>query len=169
MSLSEIAVPTFVQFIGSLSAVLDKAAAYASEKKIDPGVLVGLRLTPDMYPLSRQVQLASDFAKGTVARLAGVEAPKYPDDEKTIDELKARLAKTLAFVQSVDPKAIDGAQERDIVFPVGPNTRTLKGSIYLLHYALPQFYFHVTTAYNILRHCGVGIGKRDFIGQVPSA
>jgi hypothetical protein len=170
MQLSAIAVPTFEQVIGSLTAILDKAAAHAAAKKIDPAVLIGSRLAPDMYPLSRQVQLVSDFAKGVAARLGGVEMPRYADDETTIDALKARLAKTLAFVRSIDPAAIDAAADKDVSFPAGPDrTRTLKGSVYFLHYALPQFYFHATTAYDILRHNGIEIGKRDFIGQIPGA
>ncbi len=168
MSLSEIAVPTFVQLLGSVSNVLDKAAAHAKARTIDPAVLLGTRLFPDMFPLARQVQLASDFAKGTTARLAGMEPPKYADEEKTIDELKARLTKTVEFVSSLDRGVIDAAVDKDITFPAGGGTqRTLKGKDYLVLSGLPNFYFHVTTAYNILRHCGVEIGKRDFLGRPP--
>ena len=170
MSLSEIAVPTFVRLLGSLSGFLDKAAAHAEAKKIDPAVLLGTRLFPDMFPLARQVQLASDFAKGTTARLAALEPPKYPDEEKTFEELKARLSKTIEFIKSLDHAVISAAADRDITFPAGGGTqRTLKGMDYLVLSGLPNFYFHVTTAYNILRHCGVELGKRDFLGVSASA
>jgi uncharacterized protein len=163
MSLSEIAVPTFT-LLGSLSGILDKAAAHAEAKKIDPAVLLGTRLFPDMFPLVRQVQLASDFAKGTSARLA------YADEEKTFDELKARLAKTLEFIKSLDQSAISAAADKDITFPAGGGTqRTLKGRDYVVLSGLPNFYFHVTTAYNILRHCGVELGKGDFLGRPSGA
>jgi uncharacterized protein len=168
MSLSAIAVPTFLQMIGSVSSFLDKAAAHAETRKIDPAVLLGTRLFPDMLPLVRQVQLVSDFAKGTTARLAGMEPPKYADEEKTIDELKARLTKTVDFITSLDCAAIDAAADNDITFPSGGGTqRTLNGGDYLVLSGLPNFYFHVTTAYNILRHCGVELGKRDFLGRPP--
>ena len=170
MSLSEIAVPTFVRLLGSLTGFLDKAAAHAEAKKIDPAVLLGTRLFPDMFPLARQVQLASDFAKGTTARLAGAEPPKYVDEEKTFEELKARLAKTIEFIKSLDQAVISAAADKDITFPAGGGTqRTLKGKDYLVLSGLPNFYFHVTTAYNILRHCGVELGKRDFLGVSASA
>ncbi len=165
MSLSVIAVPTFVQLLSSLSSFLDKAVAHAEAKKIDPAVLLGTRLFPDMLPLVRQVQLASDFAKGTTARLAGLEPPKYADQEKSFEELKARLSKTIEFIKSLDQAAISAAADKDITFPAGGGThRTLKGKDYLVLSGLPNFYFHVTTAYNILRHCGVELGKRDFLG-----
>jgi hypothetical protein len=168
MSLSEIAVPIFVQLLGSVSSFLKKAAAHAEAKKIEPAVLLGTRLFPDMFPLVRQVQLVSDFAKGTTARLAGLEPPKYEDEEKTIDDLQARLNKTLDFVRSLDRAAIDAAADKDINFPAGGGTqRTLNGTDYLVLSGLPNFYFHVTTAYNILRHCGVEFGKRDFFGSRP--
>jgi len=170
MSLSEIAVPTFVRLLGSLSGFLDKAAAHAEAKKIDPAVLLGTRLFPDMFPLARQVQLASDFAKGTTARLAGSEPPKYADEEKTFEELKARLAKTIEFIKWLDQSVISAAADKDITFPAGGGTqRTLKGKDYLVLSGLPNFYFHVTTAYNILRHCGVELGKRDFLGVSASS
>ena len=169
MSLSEIAVPTFVRLLGSLSGFLDKAAAHAEAKKIDPAVLLGTRLFPDMFPLARQVQLASDFAKGTTARLAGAEPPKYVDEEKTFEELKARLAKTIEFIKSLEKPVISAAADKEITFPAGGGTqRTLKGKDYLVLSGLANFYFHVTTAYNILRHCGVELGKRDFLG-VPAS
>ena len=132
-------------------------------------MLLGTRLFPDMFPLARQVQLASDFAKGTTARLTGAEPPKYVDEEKTFEELKARLAKTIEFIKSLDQSVISAAAGKDITFPAGGGTqRTLKGKDYLVLSGLPNFYFHVTTAYNILRHCGVELGKRDFLG-VPAS
>lgn len=167
MLLSEISVPVFSQFLGNLSGLLDKAAAHATAKKIDPAVLLGTRLAPDMYPFVKQVQLASDFSKGCTARLAGLDPPKFPDDENTIDELKLRLSNTIAFMHSIDRRAIDDAADRDVTFPAGPNQRTMKGRHYLLFSAMPNFYFHTTAAYAILRHCGVEIGMRDFIGPVP--
>jgi hypothetical protein len=165
LSMSSVAVPTFVQMLTALSKILDKAAAHCSQKKIDPPVLLNMRLFPDMLPFTKQVQLASDFAKNGVARPAGVEAPKFPDEEKSFDELKARIAKTIDFVNSVKPAQLDGTEGKDITFPVGPQSMTLKGEAYLIHFALPNFYFHATTAYNILRHGGVEIGKRDFLGR----
>jgi hypothetical protein len=149
----------------ALSANLDKAVAHAQAKKIDPSVLVNARLAPDMFPLSRQVQIATDHAKGATARLSGRENPKYEDTESTIDELKARIAKTLDFVSSVPAAEIDGSEEKDITLTIGGQPRTLKGQRYLLHNALPNFFFHVTTAYDILRHNGVEVGKRDYMGS----
>ena len=165
LSMSSASVPTFVQMLTALSKILDKAAAHCTQKKIDPSVLLNMRLFPDMLPFTKQIQLASDFAKNGAARLSGVEAPKFPDEEKSFDELKARIAKTVDFVNSVKPDKLDGTEDKDITFPVGPQSMTLKGEAYLVHFALPNFYFHATTAYNILRHCGVEIGKRDFLGR----
>jgi hypothetical protein len=164
--MSGVAIPTFVQMLTALAKILDKAAAHCTAKKIDPSVLLNMRLFPDMLSFTKQVQLASDFAKNGVARPAGVEAPKFPDEEKSFDELKARIAKTIDFVNGVKPAQLDGSEGKDITFPVGPQSMTLKGEAYLIHFALPNFYFHTTTAYNILRHCGVEIGKRDFLGRV---
>jgi hypothetical protein len=148
----------------ALSANLDKAAAFAQARKVDPSVLVNARLAPDMFPLSRQVQIATDHAKGATARLSGRENPKFEDIESTIDELKARIARTIDFVMSVPAGEIDGSEERDITLTIGGQPRTLKGQTYLLHNALPNFFFHVTTAYDILRHNGVEVGKRDYMG-----
>ena len=167
MTLSEIAVPTFVQLLTALSAVLDKAAAFAEDKKIDPKVLLDARLAPDMFPLARQVQLASDFAKGAAGRLAGVDLPKYADVETTIEELKQRIATTIGFVTGLDAAAIDAGADRDVTLPIGGKPMTLKGKAFFVHFGLPNFYFHVTTAYDILRHNGVTIGKRDFVGALP--
>jgi hypothetical protein len=152
----------------SLSAVLDKGAAFAAAKKIDDAVLLNCRLAPDMFPLVRQVQVTADQAKNGSARLAGVEPPRYEDNEKTIEELKARLATTVAFLKTLDRQAIDAAGEREITFPLGPtNKGHMTGEDYLNHFVLPNFYFHRTAAYAILRHCGVEIGKRDFLGAIP--
>ena len=166
-SMSRASLPVFEIGLNALSANLDKAAAFAAAKKIDASVLVNARLAPDMFPLSRQVQIATDQAKNGSARLAGTEAPKYEDNETTIDQLKARIAKTLAYIKGLDARQIDGAADREINFPVGPNKGQMKGDDYLNHFVLPNFYFHITTAYNILRHCGVEIGKRDFLGGIP--
>jgi len=164
LSMSQASQPVFLQMLNSLSANLDKAAAYAKTKGIDPSVLVSARLAPDMFPLSRQVQIATDHAKGATARLSGRDNPKYEDSESTLDELKARIAKTIAFVTSVPAGEIDGSEEKDVTLTIGGQPRTLKGQRYLIHNALPNFFFHVTTAYDILRHNGVDVGKRDYMG-----
>jgi hypothetical protein len=154
--------------LNALSGVLDKAEAFAAAKKIDGSVLLNTRLAPDMFALTRQVQVATDLAKNGAARLAGVEPPRYEDNEKTIPELKARLAKAVAFIKSLDAKQIDGAADRQITFPLGPtNKGQMKGDDYLNHFVLPNVYFHLTAAYAILRHCGVEIGKEDFLGAIP--
>ena len=158
-------VPAFVQTINALVKILDKAEAETAARKIDPTVLLNYRLAPDMFPLVRQFQLVSDLAKGAVARLAGVEVPKYEDTEETISELKARLVKTVAFVQGFKPSTIDGSEERDVTIPISGKPTTFKGQEYLVTNVLPNFYFHATAAYAILRHCGVTIGKRDFLGR----
>jgi hypothetical protein len=163
LTMYEASVPVFRQMLASLSAVLAKAEAHAQDKKIEPALLQA-RLFPDMFPLVRQVQVAADFAKGACARLAGVEVPRYDDNEATLAELQQRIAKTLAFIDSLPHDAIAASADRDITTSSGPNMRHFKGQAYLLHYALPNFYFHTTTAYAILRHNGVEIGKRDFIG-----
>jgi hypothetical protein len=159
-------VPAFLRMLKTLSAILDKAEAFAVEREIDPDVLLNWRLAPDMFPLARQIQLVSDFAKGATARLAGAEVPKYADDEKTFPELKARIAKTEAFIKGFGPKDIDGSEARDITLTVGGQELKFKGEAYLVHFVLPNFYFHATAAYAILRRCGVEIGKRDFLGMV---
>lgn len=164
ISMYAASVPVFKHILGSLSAILDKAEAHATEKKIEPDVLIQARLFPDMFTMRRQVLIACDFGKGTCARLAGVEVPKYEDNEQTFAELKARIAKTLAFISTLSAAQIDGSEERDITVQAGPNTLQFKGQAYLLHYALPNFYFHVTTAYAILRHNGIELSKRDYIG-----
>jgi hypothetical protein len=159
-------VPVFAKTLGNLSAILDKAAAHAEAKKIDPAVLLAARLYPDMFPLTKQVQVACDFAKGTVARLAGEEPPKYDDNETTIEALKARIARTVDYVQGFQAARFAGAEERDVQMKIRDQTLSFKGLPYLAHMALPNFFFHATTAYDILRHNGVELGKRDFIGAI---
>jgi len=159
-------VPVFVKTLGSLSAILDKAAAHAEAKKFDPAVLLAARLYPDMFNLTRQVQIACDFAKGSVARLAGEEPPKYEDNETTIAQLKERIERTIAFVQGFAEGRFAGAESREITLKIRDQTHVYKGLPYLAHLALPNFFFHATTAYDILRHNGVELGKRDFIGTV---
>lgn len=161
-------VPAFDISLSALSGVLDKAAAFAEARKIDQSVLLQTRLFPDMFPLVRQVQTAADVAKNGVSRLAGVEFPAYEDNEKTIDQLKDRLTKTAAYLKTIDANKIDGSGDREITFPLGPTRRGhMKGSDYLSHFLLPNFYFHVATAYAILRHYGVEIGKQDYLGNIP--
>jgi uncharacterized protein len=168
MSMFKSSVPAFEIVLNALSALLDKAQAYAEAKSIDPTVLLNERLFPDMFAFTRQVQIACDQAKNASARLAGVDPPVHEDNEKTIAELKARIAKTIAFVKSLDASKIDASADRNITFPLGPNNKGhMKGMDYLYHFVLPNFYFHAATAYDILRHCGVEIGKRDFIGAIP--
>jgi uncharacterized protein len=166
ISMYETLVPTANRMLGNLSKFLDKAAAFAETKKIDVSVLLNGRLAPDMFTLTRQVQIACDMLKGAAARLSGTEIPKYEDNETTIDELKARIARTLAFVNSVAAAKFSGSEDRDIVLQVRGSERRLKGLNYLRDYALPNMYFHVTTTYAILRHNGVELGKPDFIGAL---
>ncbi len=157
--------PRFVAALGNLSNLLDKAQAHVDAKKIDPAVLPNFRLFPDMLPLKSQVQIACDTAKGAVARIAGIEIPKFEDDETTLADLKARIAKTIAFVQTVTPAQLDGTEDREIVIRRGEKETRYTGMQFLLGHAIPNVYFHVTTAYNILRHNGVEIGKRDYLGN----
>ncbi len=164
LSMSQASVPAISQMLSSLSAIIDKAAEHCRTKGIAPGDITGAKLADDMFPFSRQVQLATDHAKGMAARLSGRENPKYEDTESTFDELRARIAKTLAFVKSVPASEIDGSEAREVTLTLGGQPRTFTGQFYLQHFGLPNFYFHATTAYDILRHKGVEIGKRDFIG-----
>jgi uncharacterized protein len=163
ISMYSMSVETFVPMLKSLSRLLDKGVARAEEKKFDPAVLVSARLAPDMLPLSRQVQIACDAAKGAVARLAGQEPAKFEDNEKTIDELKARIAKTIDYVSGFSAADLEGGEDRDVKIPLRDRTMELKGLPYLQRWALPNFFFHVTTTYAILRHNGVEIGKRDYL------
>jgi uncharacterized protein len=155
----------FVNTLKNLSGILDKAQAHAEARKIDPAALLNFRLYPDMFPMKRQVQVACDTAKGAVARLAGVEVPRHEDTEETFAELKARIAKTVDFIQSIKPAQIDGSEEKNIRLKLGQREIDYKGMQYLLGHAMPNFYFHVTTAYDILRHNGVELAKRDYIGS----
>lgn len=164
ISMYQASVPVFQRTLKALDAILDKGAAYAAERKIDPSVLVSARLFPDMFALARQVQIATDHAKGAGARLAGLPAPSYADTEASFPELKARIGKTLEFLATLSPGQIDGSEGRDISLKAGPRELSFKGQDYLLFFALPNFYFHVTTAFAILRHNGVPIGKLDFLG-----
>jgi len=167
MSMSSASLPVFAIGLNALAGVLGKAKVYAAAKKIEPSVLLQSRLAPDMFALARQVQVAADQAKNGAARLAGVEPPRFEDNETTIEQLEERIAKTIAFLKTLDCKQIDAAAGREITFPLGPNKGHMRGADYLNHFVLPNFYFHLTAAYAILRHCGVEIGKRDFMGAIP--
>jgi hypothetical protein len=157
----------FTQTLHALTAIIDKAVAQAAERKIAPEVLLASRLAPDMLPFSRQIQLTCDFAKNAAARLGGQENPKKPDEETSFDELKARIAWTLDFIASTDAAALDAGLAKDITFPRGPSaTVTMTGEKYLTRFAVPNFYFHATTAYAILRENGIQIGKSDFLAGV---
>jgi hypothetical protein len=163
ISMYQASVPVFVRMLKSLSAILEKGQKHAEARKIAASVLPASRLIADMFPLSRQVQIASDHAKGAVARLSGVDIPKYEDNEQTIEELQARIAKTVAFVETFTAERLDGSEEREIVLALKSGELRFKGADYLLGFALPNFYFHVVTAYDILRQNGVDVGKRDFL------
>jgi uncharacterized protein len=165
LSMYQASVPVFVRMLNNLAAILGKASVHAETRKIDPAVLINSRLFPDMFPFVRQVQIASDNAKGCAARLAGLEPPKFEDNETTFIELKVRIDKTLTYLSTLDPRQIDGSEGRTITVQLGGNWVTFQGMTYLLNMALPNFYFHVTTAYDILRHCGVELGKLDFLGK----
>ena len=165
MSFHDAVVPAYLQMLNSLTGLLTKAEAHCATKKIDPGVLLGSRLFPDMLPLSKQVQLVTDFAAKGCARLTHSEVPSTSDTETSFAELKQRLAKTIDYVKSFKPAQFDGGDTREVTFPIGPsNTLTMKGQQYLVNFAFPNFYFHAATAHGILRHNGVEIGKRDFLG-----
>jgi hypothetical protein len=164
MSFYDATVPAFLQILGSLSGILGKAEAHCTAKNIQPEVLLGARLYPDMLPFSRQIQLASDFAAKGCARITHSEVPATPDTEKTFEELRARLARTADYLKTFTPAQFDGADSREVSFPVGPTTMTLKGQQFLNAFAFPNFYFHAATAHGILRDSGVEIGKRDFLG-----
>jgi hypothetical protein len=167
-SMYELTVPTLLRGFDVLTAYLDKAAAYATENKIDPTVLISARLFPDMHPLSAQIQRASDNAKGAITRLTGVQTPSFPDTETSFDEFKERIAKTVALLRDLTPSQFEGSDSRIVEMPRGPNSpvRKLRGDKYLVQVLLPNFFFHVTTAHDILRHNGVKIGKADYLGQL---
>jgi hypothetical protein len=160
-------VPYFVKLSKNMLAWLDKAEAHAKARKFDVDNFVGLRLAPDMLPFSRQIQIASDAAKNCVARLAGDEPPKWADDETTIEQLRARIRKTIEFVESVPAHRLEGAEKRDIVLPIGPDrTMRMTGEAFLQGFSIPNFFFHVTMVYAILRHGGVELGKGDYLGAL---
>lgn len=164
ISMSSASLPVFRTMLGNLSHLLEKGQANAQARKFDPQVLVTYRLAPDMLPFSRQIQIACDAAKNGVARISGVEAPRFEDNEATFEELRARIAKTLAWLDTVPTEKLDGTEDKEITFPVGrESTRTMKGEAYLKHWVLPNLFFHVTTAYAILRHNGVDLGKADYL------
>jgi hypothetical protein len=164
ISMASASLPIFRTMLGNLSHLLDKGLAHAEAKKFDPAVLASYRLAPDMLPFTRQIQIACDSVKNGVARLSGLEAPRFEDNEQTFEELKARIAKTLAWLDSVPASKLDGTEEKDITFPVGrETTRTMKGEAYLKHWVLPNMFFHVNMAYAILRHNGVELGKADYL------
>lgn len=166
LSMYQASVPSLVRSLSNLSAIIGKAAAHAAEKKIDESAFIQSRLFPDMFPFARQVMIASDMAKGCAARLAGLEPPKYEDTETTFAELQARLAKTIDYLNGFTAAQIDGSEDKVITLPSRHGTRTFNGQGYLLDFVLPNVYFHVTTAYNLLRHGGVEIGKQDYIGAI---
>jgi hypothetical protein len=163
-SIYSASIPVFKQILNSLHNILDKAEAHATDKKIDPAALLQFRLFPDMLPFTRQIQIACDFAKGAAARLGGLDVPSYDDKEATFAELKERIQKTLAYIDSVPQDTIEGSETRAITTGSGEKTKHFTGQTYLFHYALPHFYFHATTAYDILRHNGLDVGKKDYIG-----
>ncbi|HET7203819.1 MAG TPA: DUF1993 domain-containing protein [Steroidobacteraceae bacterium] len=164
ISMYRASVPVLARALRNLAGVLRKAEAHAAERKLDPSVLLGSRLAPDMFPLTRQVQIATDMAKGCVARLAGVEVPSYADDETAFAQLLARIDRTVAFIESLTPAQIDGTEAKAVTLKMRTGELTFEGLPYLLEYVYPNVYFHCTTAYAILRHCGVDLGKKDFLG-----
>jgi hypothetical protein len=166
ISMYQASVPPMIKTLSNLRSLLEKALVHAEAKKIDPAVLINARLYPDMFPLSRQVQIATDMAKGAASRLAGKEVPSYEDNEATFPELVARLDKTIALLETFKPEDIDGSEDRTITLPMRDRTLTFKGLHYLTDYVLPNVYFHTTTTFAILRHNGVEIGKKDFLGKV---
>ena len=165
ISMYQASVPVFTRMLNNLATILEKAAAHAEAKKIDPAVLINNRLYPDMLPLARQIMIASDTAKGGAARLAGVEPPSYEDNETTFPELIERLRKTIAYLNTLKPTQIDGSEKKTITLKARGDTLTFEGMTFLLNRALPNLYFHVSTAYAILRHNGIDIGKKDYLGK----
>lgn len=166
ISMHSASVPVFVRMLSNVLTWLDKAQEHAAAKKFEPGVYLTLRLAPDMLPFTSQIQIACDAAKYAVARLSGVEAPKFEDNEASLDELRQRIRKTIDFVRSVPAAQVDGTEDKDIAVPRRDGTLTLKGEVYLKHMVMPNFYFHVTTTYALLRHSGVDLGKRDYLGPL---
>jgi uncharacterized protein len=168
ISMHALSIDIFTNALTNLSVLLEKGAAYAAARKFDSSVLVSSRLAPDMLPLAKQIQIACDVAKNSAARLAGTQPPRFEDNEKTIEELRARIAKTLDYLKSIPASALEGSEDRDIKVPAGERTLEFKGLAFVQRWALPNVFFHVTTAYNILRHNGVDIGKRDYLGPAQS-
>lgn len=166
LSMYQASIPSLIHVLTNLAAIIDKAAAHAATRRIDEAAFLQSRLFPDMYPFSKQVQIATDMAKGCAARLAGQEPPRYPDNESSFAELRARVQTTIDFLGSFNPAQIDGSEERHISLPSRHGTREFTGRNYLLQFVLPNVYFHVTTAYNLLRHGGVEIGKQDYLGNI---
>ena len=166
ISMYQVLVPSLTRSLHNLAAILAKGAAHAEAQKVDPTVLMNSRLYPDMFPLGRQVQIASDIARRGAARLAGLEAPKLEDNETTFAELIDRVHQTVAYLETLTPEQIDGSEAKSISLPMGKDTMTFEGLPYLLHFILPNVYFHVATAYDILRHCGVALGKGDYLGKL---
>ena len=166
LNMYQASIPVFIRMLGNLSTILDKALAHAEAKKIDPAIFINARLTPDMFPLSRQVQIATDMVKGCAARLAGIEVPSYEDNETTFADLQARIAKTVTFLQSVSDGQINGSEDRTVTLKLRDKEISFLGQPYLLDFVLPNFYFHITATYAILRHNGVEIGKKDFLGNI---
>ncbi len=164
LSMYQAGIPPLTRTLDNLMRILEKGAAHAEAKKIEPTVLIGFRLYPDMFPLSKQVQIASDIARRGMARLAGVEAPAMEDTETTFPELINRLQKTISYLETLTPEQIDGTETKTIELPIREEIFTFDGQSFLLYFILPNVYFHVTTAYDILRHCGVEIGKADYLG-----
>jgi hypothetical protein len=163
ISMYEASIPHFVRMLGNLSSIIDKAKTHAEIKKIDESVLINARLAPDMYPLSQQIRIAADMARACAARLAGIEIPQYDNNEATFDDFKARIAKTIAFIQGIEGEQIDHSYDQPITFKLADKEVVYLSQAYLLDVIIPHFYFHVTTAYAILRHHGVGLGKKDYI------
>ena len=167
-SLYQASVPTFVRSLNAFLAILDKAEAHAAAAKFDPQIYLTLRLRPDMYPFPRQVQAFCDHAKIAPHRVAGLEPPRFEDNETTLDELRARIRRTLDVIAAIDPKAVDAGAEREVIFPAGRNAKAkMLGAAYIAHYVMPNFFFHLVTGYDILRYAGAPIGKRDYLGAVP--
>ncbi len=165
VSMYQASIPVFIRMLGNLSAILDKGVASAEARKIDPAVLASARLAPDMHPLTRQIQIATDSVKGAAARLAQIEVPSFPDTETTFPELQERVTKTVAFLKTITEAQVDGSEDRTINLKAGPTELSFSGRDFLFGFALPNFYFHLTTAYAILRHNGVDVGKMDFLGR----
>ena len=168
ISMHSASVPIFVRMLGNINAWLDKAEAHAAAKKFEPSVYLSARLAPDMLPFTRQIQIASDSAKFGIARLAGVEAPKFEDNEASFADLRERIRKTIEFMQSVPPTQIDGTEDKDITVPRRAGPVIMKGEFYLKHFVMPNLFFHVTTTYALLRHYGVDLGKNDYLGPLPT-